>query len=64
MSVNTPGVRPRVKCDSVAIDREPGAGRGIERELVFSCLVNKEDASVSDSKAVSLGSNQLVDTFQ
>jgi len=59
-----PGVWALTESESVVIDRERGAGWRVQGEQIFTHLVNKEDSSVSDSKAVSLGSNQLVHTLQ
>ena len=59
-----PCIRSLVEGDSVAIDGQASASRRVQREVVFSCCVDKEDSTVSDSKAVSLGSNERVDTFE
>ena len=55
---------PFVESNSVAIDGQASASRGFQEELVSSCYVKKEHPSVSDSKAVLLGSNERVDTLE
>ena len=59
-----PGVRTLVEGDSVAIDGQASASRGVQGEVISSSYVEEEDPSVSDSKAVSFGSNERIDTLE
>ena len=51
---NSPGVGSLVECDSVAIDSEASARRGVDLELVLASCIDEKDTAISDCKAVQL----------
>lgn len=59
-----PSIGPLVQSHGVAIDGQASASSRFQEEVISSCNVIEENPSVSDSKAVLLGSDKSIDTLE